>query len=240
MSYSEPKFRLSIHHPDFQYAPCSNPYSDKIRTLPGRAFTDSDTEQHRGRWRVAFPDSQRTGRELHVEVGCNAGHVTLEWAARNPEHAFIGVDWKFKPIYRAAEKALKRKLDNVLFLRAHAERLEYIDRLYLFFPDPWPKKAHWKNRFITTEEILRILPLLKRGGIFHIKTDHPGYFDWIEDALKSARSESKIKWDTIERSTDLHAQHPAPSQLQIPDVTLFEKLFIRDGIRIHSLKLQRL
>ncbi|HAR42417.1 MAG TPA: hypothetical protein DCS07_07260 [Bdellovibrionales bacterium] len=253
MSHSEIKFRLPIHHPDFQYAPCGNPYAAKIRELAGRAFTDAATEQHRGNWRVAFPDTANyqsrlpeTQRELHVELGCNAGHVTLEWAARNPDQAFIGLDWKFKPIFRAAEKALKRNLGNLLFLRAHAERLQFIfaqeeiDRLYLFFPDPWPKKSHWKNRFITTEEILCILPLLKRGGIFHIKTDHPEYFAWIEEALEKARPLSKIEWRVVERNTDLHAGHPAATQLQIPEVTLFERLFIQDGIRIHSLKLQRL
>ena len=80
--------------------------------------------------------------ELHVEIGCNAGHVIVEWAKQNPQRAYIGIDWKFKPIFRGVEKGLKRGLDNLIFFRAHADRLKYmfgeseIDRLSLFFLIP--------------------------------------------------------------------------------------------------------
>ena len=56
------------------------------------------------------------GRKLHVELGCNAGHVTIEWADRSQSTAkssgqapdvFVGVDWKYKMIFKAAEKAMK-------------------------------------------------------------------------------------------------------------------------------------
>jgi len=233
--------RLPIDHPDFQYPASKNPYWTKVKELQGRIYSDNDTESHREKWRGQFLDHDKSSqRELHVELGCNAGHVVLEWAARNPKAAYIGLDWKFKPIYRAAEKAAKRGISNVLFLRAHAERLRYmfgegeIDRLYLFFPDPWPKKAHWKNRFLTAQRLRELAPLLKKTGVFHIKTDHPGYFEWMEDALREASD----FWSVLERSTDLHAGHPAPGKLEIPEVTLFEKLFIKDGIKIHSLKLK--
>ena len=46
-------------------------------------------------------------------------------------------------------------------------------------------------------------------------------------------------WEVAERSVDLHAGHPAPGTLRIPEVTLFERLFIRDGLPIHLLDLKR-
>ena len=252
--------RLPIWHPEYRYPGSTNPYSLKLQELQDRVYSDNLTERHAGNWRNSIPDTLKNAaqgtatRELHVEIGCNCGHVVVEWAARNPQHAYIGLDWKFKPIFRAAEKTVKRGIDNALFFRAHAERLEYmfgpgeIDRLYLFFPDPWPKKAHWKNRFVTADQLCRILKVMKHGGIFHIKTDHPGYFEWIENALADAlktleakgSTENTPTWKIVERSANLHKDHPNPKLLQIPEVTLFERLFIKDGIPIHSLKLQRI
>jgi tRNA G46 methylase TrmB len=109
-----------------------------------------------------------------------------------------------------------------------------IDFLYLFFPDPWPKKAHWRNRFVTEEMLREIAPLLKRGGVFHIKTDHAGYFEWMEEAIAKAAD----VWEPFERSADLHRGNEKARELEIPDVTLFEKLFVKDGLPIHSVKLR--
>ncbi|MFZ9594939.1 MAG: tRNA (guanosine(46)-N7)-methyltransferase TrmB [Bdellovibrionia bacterium] len=246
--------KYPIDHPEYQYPRGKNPYWAKIQEQKGWVFCDHDTEEHAGNWRAFFPDTQNTAtavkdhadsshhpRELHVEIGCNAGHVTLEWAKANPNAAYIGIDWKFKPIFRAAEKTKKRGIQNLLWFRSHAERLpfmfqpEEIDRLYLFFPDPWPKKAHWKNRFITAEQLNRIAPVVKKGGIFHIKTDHAAYFDWMLEAIEGAQSH----WQIQELTRNLHQGHPSPERLEIPEVTLFEKLFIRDQIPIHSVKLIR-
>jgi tRNA (guanine-N7-)-methyltransferase len=249
----KPKYQIPIRHPDYRYPPATNPYWTKSQNQKGFAYSDNDTEAHRGRWRDEFPQSEkpqagsatpresRDFSELHVEIGCNAGHVILEWATLKPEAVFIGIDWKFKAIFRAAEKGQKRGLKNVLFFRAHGERLPYmfqdaeIDHLYLFFPDPWPKKAHWKNRFITAETLRDLSKPVKEGGIFHIKTDHPDYFEWMLKAV----AEVPELWEIQELSRDLHKDHPAPQKLQIPEVTLFERLFIRDRIPIQSLKLIR-
>jgi tRNA (guanine-N7-)-methyltransferase len=167
--------------------------------------------------------------------------VIVEWAAARPEAAYIGLDWKFKPIFRGAEKATKKALSNVIFFRAHAERLPYmfgpgeIDFLYLFFPDPWAKKSQKKNRFVTPERLRKVHELLRPGGVFHIKTDHLEYFEWMENAFR----ETEDLWNVLEHTRDLHEGHPDPTSLQIPQVTLFERLFIKDGIKINSLKLQK-
>ncbi len=235
--------RLPIQHPEYRYPASRNPYFQKLRELPGRvAISDQQTEAYPGEWRRQFGDAKPPeGRKLHVEIGCNGGHVTLEWAARDPESAYIGLDWKMKQIHRGAEKALQRKLGNLIFLRAHAERLPYIfgegeiDALYLYFPDPWPKKSQRKNRFINPGNLDRLARIVRPGGTFHIKTDHPGYFEWMEASLKEAQP----LWDVLERTADLHKDHPDPTRLTIPEVTLFERIFVRERLPIHSLKLQR-
>lgn len=241
------EMRLPIQHPEYKYPVSKNPYWAKVREFQGRIFSDNDTESHKGRWRDQFHDAAKSQphRPLHVEIGCNGGHVILEWAAADPKGAYFGLDWKFKQIHRGAEKAVKRKIDNLIFLRSHAERIEYvfsegeIDHLYLYFPDPWAKKSQWKNRFITSERLLGLAKLVRAGGTFHIKTDHAGYFEWMEKALASLQKEKGCPWKIIERSTDLHAGNEDRLKLEIPKVTLFEKIFIRQGIKINSLMLER-
>lgn len=241
--------RLAIFDPKYRYPASFNPYWKKVGEFKGRIFNDHGTEDFLGKWREQFPDSVSKGdislsirRPLHVEIGCNGGHVILEWAARAPLDAYIGIDWKFKQIYRGAEKAQKRSINNLLFFRAHAERLQFmfapgeIDHLYLYFPDPWPKKSQVKNRFINPDRLRLIAGLVRPGGTFHIKTDHAEYFEWMEAAV------SKVQdlWRVSEITRNLHATHPSPQSLTIPEVTLFEKLFIKDQIPIKSITLSRL
>jgi len=237
--------RLPIHHPDYCYPSSKNPYWTKLKEYSHQVYSDNATESQKGTWSSRFcgkAGASASSGKLHVEIGCNAGHVILEWAAKKKDHDFIGIDWKFKPIFRAADKARGRGIDNLIFLRAHAERLQFmfgpneIDHLYLFFPDPWPKKSQWKNRFVNESRLREIAPVMNPGGIFHIKTDHPAYFEWMLEAV----SHVSDLWEITEMTRDLHQGHPNPQQLKIPDVTLFESLFIKDGIKIQSIKLKRL
>jgi tRNA (guanine-N7-)-methyltransferase len=233
--------KLPLSHPNYRYPPSKNPYAQKALALKEWISVENDTETHAGVWRNQFmlPSG---GAPLWVELGCNGGHVSLEWAAQNPETRIVGVDWKVKQIVFGAEKAQKRGLKNIRFFRANLERLPFmfgegeIDRLHMFFPDPWPKKSMWKHRQLNKENLRKWAPLLKPAtGEFWIKTDHAGYFDWMLKALEA----NKDVWDVVELSRDLHAGNPHPELLEIPVVTLFEKLFIKDKLPIHSLKLRR-
>lgn len=230
---------LPVDHPEYRYPPSPNPYWTKAQALQPHVWVDGAGESNAGRWRaIAGLQSQCL---LTVEIGSNYGHVLLEWAAQNPEGLFIGLDWKFKGIHRSGEKARNRNLDNALFIRAHAERMHFlfapseIDHLKIFFPDPWPKKSQMKNRFLTAERFAILRKLVKSGGTLEIKTDHVGYFAWIEDAIQNTEPE---RWKVLERSDDLHAGNPQAPRLTFPEVTLFEKGFIAKGQPIHRVLLQ--
>ena len=234
----------SVSKPEFLYARSFNIYWDKLNELPpemeGLAYSDNKTEVNRGKWREAFKAKSSPDDFLHVEIGCNAGHVSVEWAKQNQNHRYIGIDWKFKMVYKFAEKIAKFKLENLLAFRANAERLQYmfapgeIDFLYLYFPDPWPKKAQMKNRTANTDWLKTVAPLLSNRGYFHIKTDHEEYFDFILANL----AELTDTFEAFELTRNLHEKHPNPKSLIIPDVTLFERLFIKDGLPIYSVKLR--
>jgi len=230
-----------VSHPDFRYPPSSNPYWARLKNFPECAYCDHTAELNPGKWRDRFLKKFSSSPELHVEIGCNAGHVLIEWATQNPNKAYIGIDWKFKAIHRGAEKAKKRTLENLIFLRAHAERMPFIfgpseiDQLHLYFPDPWPKRAHWTNRLVTAPQLLIFSKFIKSGGQLEIKTDHIDYFNWMQRQIQEVRH----AWRVIEMTEDLHAGHPKPASLDIPEVTLFEKVFIRENIKIHRIRLLR-
>lgn len=234
--------RLPLDHPEYRYSEAKNPYSARLKEFPEIAYSDNETETHAGKWRTRFPEVPGAkNKELHVEIGCNTGHVTRAWAEAHPNRLHIGIDWKFKIIHRGAEKTAAKGLKNLIFLRANVERLRYmfgegeIDALYLFFPDPWPKKAQWKNRFLKASTLRDAARVVKPGGLFFIKTDHDGYFEKMCEAFE----ECKDLWKVEKITKDLHAGNPNAKELKIPDVTLFERLFIKDGIPIKAAWLQR-
>lgn len=223
------------------YGPSHNPYHARLLTGEGPALTDGETEKHAGKWRERFTLTNGLQGRLHLEIGCNAGHLLLERAARDPSTAFVGIDWKFKAIHRAGVKCAKRSLQNVRLLRAHASRIGAIfaegevDHVDLFFPDPWPKRAHWKHRLITETWLRALGRCVRAGGTTEIRTDHAGYSEWIADRIGRVQD----LWRLQRRTSDRHAGNPNPGRLTIPDVTLFEMLFIRERTPIHSFELLR-
>lgn len=228
-----PENKLPIEHPEYRYPESMNPYYKKIRALERGAYSNHDAEDLKGQWASLFAPGTQA---LHLEIGCNGGHVTNALAERAPNIGHLGLDWKHKQVFLAAEKAAKKGIKNAIYLRAHALRLPYLfapeelQRISIFFPDPWPTKSTWKNRYIRTEWLKGVAPLLAHGGEIHIKTDHRGYFDWICDAFK----EVSDQYENTHLTFDKHAEHPNAQSLTIPDVTLFERLFIRDGLPIHE------
>jgi tRNA (guanine-N(7)-)-methyltransferase len=234
--------KLPISHPDYRYSGSANPYWKKVQTYGASVMTDNQTEQFRGRWREQFVGVVGAAvLPLVVEIGCNAGHVIVEEAKRCPDRLFIGIDWKFKAIARAADKSQKLGLKNLILLRAHAERLRYmfgegeITKLNLFFPDPWAKKSQLKNRFFTSDRLKEIAPLMSESGEFEARTDHPGYFEWMRAAVDASERE----WTKIDETHDRHKDNPQAHLLKPPDVTLFESLFVKDGLPIHLIRLLR-
>jgi len=229
---------FSIDSVEYRYPVSSNPYQGKLKDLGPYVVSDQETEAHRGQVRQLFNQKETT--PLEIEIGCNAGHWLIPRAQQNPDCVFIGIDWKFKAIHRAAEKAEKRQVPNVKFFRAHAVRLPFmfgpneLDRVSVFFPDPWPKKSQKKNRLLQAEFLKRIHSCIKNGGILHIKTDHREYFDFILEWLPDVLNH----YEVISKSFNVYGEHPAPHLLPLGEVTLFERLFIKDGLPIHELILK--
>lgn len=67
----------------------------------------------------------------------------------------------------------------------------FLDKVFVLFPDPWPKKRHENRRFINPENLKKLARVLKKGGILRVATDHKVYKGW---ALRQLSADSNFKW----------------------------------------------
>ncbi|MEW6057911.1 MAG: methyltransferase domain-containing protein [Bdellovibrionota bacterium] len=163
-----------------------NPYAARLQNFASFAFNNEDGFQFRGGWEEFFLTRMgaRPSRVV-LEIGCSIGTLLCQAAKENPDVGFVGVDWKFKSIYKAARRADSEKLKNIALLRNRAELIEQafglaeVDEVWIFFPDPWAKKSQLKHRLIRPEFLESLFKIMKPGAKVFFKTDHPGYFQWI-------------------------------------------------------------
>ncbi|MGN8832543.1 tRNA (guanosine(46)-N7)-methyltransferase TrmB [Selenomonas montiformis] len=181
-------------------------------------------EEQRGKWADQF------GRQapLHVELGTGKGDFISELAQRHPEINFIGIEAQQDVLYAAAQKVAARELQNVrllVFDIHHIETIfapEEVDRFYINFCDPWPKKRHAKRRLTHTGFLEKYRVLLKKPGELHFKTDNRPLFDF---SLEQFREAGLTVQDV---SFDLHAEN-RPENI----MTEYERKFSGFGEKIN-------
>lgn len=119
--------------------------------------------------------------QVRLEIGFGGAEHMIAQALANPRQGFIGSD----AFVNAVGKALVAIDDNDLNnIRLHfGDASELIDwlpdgglaRIDLLYPDPWPKRRHWKRRFIQDESLTRLARILKTGGELRFATDIADY-----------------------------------------------------------------
>lgn len=148
-----------------------------------------------------FPRQVET---VHLEIGFGAGEHLVHAARENPAAGFIGCEAFLNGMASVLAAIEKAKLDNV---RLHfGDAIELLDwlpknslsRIDLLYPDPWPKRRHWKRRFVTDVCVNQFAELLQPGGSFRFASDIESYVEWT--LVRVARSGSFL-W-TAERADD--------------------------------------
>ena len=140
--------------------------------------------------RVLFADSPNgSDAPLTVEIGFGLGDSFIEMAAAEPTRNFVGVEVHEPGIGKCAYMAGTQGLTNVKIINGDAIQLlkqlpeNHIDRIQLYFPDPWQKKRHYKRRFVSPERMAIVTCSLKQGGWFHTATDWEHYAFWMVEVL---------------------------------------------------------
>ena len=129
---------------------------------------------------------------LRVDLGCGDGSFLCALAKRMPGKNFLGIERLLNRVRASARKAAT--LDNVRLLRvesSYAVRYllpaESVERFYLLFPDPWPKRRHHRRRIVTPDFLSAIHAALVKGGSIYVATDEVDYFGIIKEVAESER-----------------------------------------------------
>jgi tRNA (guanine-N7-)-methyltransferase len=123
---------------------------------------------------------------LHVDLGCGDGTFLCALAQRMPHKNFLGIERLLNRVRISARKAAP--LENVRLLRVESSYAvrnllpgESVERFYLLFPDPWPKRRHHRRRIVTPDFLSSVHTALNKNGIVYIATDHLDYFRNIKE-----------------------------------------------------------
>jgi len=141
----------------------------------------------KGKWRELKPGCQA----LWVEVGCGKGKFTVETAAANPDVLLIAVERVREAMVVAMEKAQKMGLKNVYFIDMDVANMEdcfegfEIDRLFINFPDPWPRKKNAKRRLTHRSFLDKYCRVVREGGEIHFKTDNAPLFEYSVEEFEA-------------------------------------------------------
>ncbi len=130
-----------------------------------------------------------------LDIGFGDGEVLVEQASAHPECDYLGVEVHAPGIGHCLLQAESRGLDNLRLIRHDAvEVLQLqigdasLERINVYFPDPWPKKRHHKRRLLQADFLALAASRLAPGGHLHIATDwqeYAAHIDAIVDACPS-------------------------------------------------------
>ncbi len=133
-----------------------------------------------------FPQPQ----PLEIELGCGDASFLVEYARRNPDRNFIGVERLLGRIQKLDRKGRRAGLANLRGVRIESSYfLQHLlpprsaDVLHIYFPDPWPKKKHRRHRLIGESFPALARAALDPGGVVHLRTDDADYFQQMTEVF---------------------------------------------------------
>ena len=188
----------------------------------------------RGEWASHFA---RPGQPIDLELGCGKGGFISQKASAEPERNFIAVDIKSEMLALAKRKseaayaAAGRPIDNLFIMSQEIELItdmlapeDRIERIYINFCNPCPKKRSWKHRLTHTRQLEKYKTFLVPNGDLFLKTDADLLFDATLGYLAEAG------FTVVEQTRDLPLDHPADAI-----ITEHENMFREQGIPIKYL-----
>jgi tRNA (guanine-N7-)-methyltransferase len=182
---------------------------------------------------VLFPIAVRN---VVLEVGCGGGEHLVHEARENSDVGHIGIEPFEQGLAKMVAAVDAAALQNVRIYDGDAALIldwlpaRSLSRVDVFYPDPWPKRRHWKRRFISDDNLDRIARALRPGGLLRCASDIPDYIDW---ALQRTQDRTDFRWTAV-RADDWRRPYPGwPG-------TRYEAKAFREGRTPAYLAFQRL
>ena len=174
---------------------------DAKEKLASSSLFITDGKNFKGAWKS---EVFKNNNELHIEVGTGKGKFIMELAKRNPNINYLAIEKYDSVLLRLKEKLDEEALSNIRLLIMDATTIEEyfatgeVDKIYLNFSDPWPKKAHAKRRLTSPLFIARYNNILNDKGSITFKTDNRGLFEYSLETFANSM------FSIYDISLDLH------------------------------------
>ena len=121
---------------------------------------------------------------ISLEIGFGTGDILLHNALNFPNNLFVGIEYYKKGIAQLLLNIEKYNLKNIRIFYGDAfdylklVKTNYLDEILIMFPDPWPKRRHWKRRIINKDSVNEISRILRSNGRALFFTDNKGIAYW--------------------------------------------------------------
>lgn len=166
---------------------------------------------------------------IEIEIGMGKGDFIIEKAKQNPNINFIGIEKYASVLFYAMKKLEETDLPNLKIINIDANTINEtfsneVDKIYLNFSDPWPKKKHSKRRLTSYIFLNKYKDIFKNNYVIEMKTDNQKLFEYSIVSL--SENGYVLKYVTFDLyNDDLNGNVP----------TEYEKKFVSIGMNIHKL-----
>lgn len=149
--------------------------------------------------------------KVRLEIGFGGGEHLVHEATRFPDVGFIGVEPFVNSMAKFLANASEAGLENLRVYDDDATQLldwmpaNSIDGIDLLYPDPWPKKKHWKRRFVNPQNLSRFARVMKPGSLFRFASDIDTYVNWT---LNHCDEHPDFEW-LAQTADDWHTPYEA-------------------------------
>lgn len=186
--------------------------------------------------RIDLPTLFQSNRPVVLEIGFGNGESLAEMAAADPDRNWLGIEVHRPGVGHLLLEIERRGLDNLKVMRHDAVEVlargltpASLDRVQLFFPDPWPKRRHHKRRILSPPLVELLARVIQPGGLFHAATDWEPYAEQMLEVMEAAR-------DSFENTAGIGHYAPRPGTRPL---TKFEQRGERLGHPVHDLIYRR-
>lgn len=194
---------------------------NKEEIMDSSSYLIRNPKDYKGKWNSLFNNSN----PIYIEIGMGKGKFIIDNAIHYPNINFIGIE-KYDSVIAKGLQKIPEGLNNLVMVRWDALNIndifsKEIDRIYLNFSDPWPKKRHHLRRLSSRVFLEKYEDIFKGKRIIEMRTDNRDLFQY------SLVSFSEFGYTLEKVSLDLHTD-------DMPEITTeYEDKFSKDGLPIY-------
>lgn len=184
-----------------------------------------------------YPCQPESLRGDILEIGPGRGDFLLSAAKQCPDKKLVAIELDKGRYYRLIPRIEKSGVTNILLIQGDARAIlrrffakGSFEKIYVLFPDPWPKRRHIPHRLMSTEFLNFLAEMLCPDGELHSATDFQPYAEWVVDNAQRVNQLKNVGNPYMSDITDMPYYNP----------TFYETKWRKDGRTIFYLRYKKL